>query len=188
MRKYIIIVILLVSFSSCIQGSFKGLYSYYSKTQKTGPKLFLKTSNSDTICNKANNADEKIIIINGIDLKKCLSNYKKNVVYIWGPNCHSDVCIPLQVIQKKCSEKGYNLFVVAEYYDYEKMQYHYDLNNNIYGVDVEYYKTNLTKNYIDLFLKDVDPKLIYSNMPNKFLEFENEKFIESFENINQLKI
>lgn len=113
-------------------------------------------------------------------------NYKKTIVYIWGPNCHSDVCVPLQIIQKKCLEKGYNLFVVAEYYDLEKMQYHYDLNNNIYGVDVEYYKTSLTDKYISKFLKDLDVS-IEKNDYNRFLDFESDKFIKTFENIDQLK-
>lgn len=184
--KKILLLACMFMFLSCVKVSFQSLYSYYSTTQKANPKLFLKTSNTDTICNKANNPEEKIVVINGFDLKKCLLNYKKTIVYIWGPNCNSDVCVPLQIIQKKCLEKGYNLFVVAEYYDLEKMQYHYDLNNNIYGVDVEYYKTSLTDKYISKFLKDLDVSL-EKNDYNRFLDFESDKFIKTFENIDQLK-
>ena len=187
MRKFPIVLCLLLSLSACIQGSFKGLYSYYSKTQKANPKLFLKTSNYDTIVNKINNPTEKIILINGSNLKSYLSINKNTIVYIWGPNCHSDICIPLQIIEQKCLEKGYNLFVVAEYYDLEKMQYHYNLANNIFGIDVEYYKTNLTTKYLDLFFNDIDSKMVYSKISDKFLEFKNGEFVRSYENINQLK-
>jgi hypothetical protein len=67
------------------------------------------------------------------------------------------------------------------------MQYHYNLANNIFGIDVEYYKTNLTTKYLDLFFNDIDSKMVYSKISDKFLEFKNGEFVRSYENINQLK-
>lgn len=177
MKKVLIILFVISQFiTSCsIRGNFKGLYSYYKSEKKLSPNLFKKNGQ---ICQL--NYDQNVYITNGILLKKCLMNDDKSLVYIWGPRCQSKVCIPLDTIQEICNKKGIKLYVVAEYYDSELMSEKYELKTPIFGIDTEYYKTNLTKKYTQKFIEDIKaPKEVY----DRYLYFEKGNFVRSYNDI-----
>lgn len=158
--KMYILYIFIISFfliSSCsIHGSFQGLYSYYSKTQKIAPTLIQKPS--ETICTLSNTETPVVYAINGRQLKTCIEKDEKALLYIWRPKCSSSICISPKAVQDICNENKIELYIVAEYYDYQTMTISYPTNKPIFGVDCEYYSTELTKKYISLFLKDLAPK------------------------------
>jgi hypothetical protein len=173
--------------TSCIHGSFKGLYSYYAKTIKEKPEIFINTNNLDSINGKFSKLENYVFIISGNDLKKCLKENDKSFVYIWGAKCSSKVCYPLELINNHCKKNNVSLFIVAEYYDSESMSYNYKLDKNILAIDTKHYKTNLTSKYLSLFLKDIDNSLDYDTIPERYLYFEKDKYIKSYESIYDYK-
>ncbi|MEZ4854050.1 MULTISPECIES: hypothetical protein [Flavobacterium] len=178
--------LLLFSFillTSCVQGSFKGLYSYYDRSIKEKPEIFINTKNLDTINGKFSKLENYVFIINGNDLKKCLKENDKSFIYIWGAKCSSKICYPLELIDNHCKKNNVSLFIVAEYYDSENMSYDYELDKNILAIDTKHYNTNLTSKYLNLFLKDIDNNLNYDNIPERYLYFEKDKYIKSYESI-----
>lgn len=123
-------------------------------------------------------------MINGKEFKKLLVNEEKALVYLWGPNCNSDVCISLNLLQSYCHENSTTLFIVAEYYDVAKMELSYDIENPILGIDTEFYKTNKTNKYLELFFRDVDSSI--KNFNNRYFLFENGELSVNEESIKQI--
>lgn len=180
--KFIISTIVVLSIiSSCtIKGSFRGLYSYYKTTNRESPDL-LRKAKPDSVCYYTNeNGNSKVIIVTGLDIKKCISKSKEALVYIWRPNCSSQICLPLEIVQNYCNSKNIDLFIVAEYYDSKKMQIKWNIKRPIYGIDTKYYRTSLTKKYLERFLKDLEIKTISEDT---YLYFKNGEFSKSGESI-----
>lgn len=167
MKKILLIsALLLFLLNSChISGSFKGLYSYYNKTKKESPDLLLKSSTD--ICSLTYSSN--VYIINGQNLKNCLKQEDKSMVFIWAPKCTSRVCIPLDVVQEYCTKNHITLSVVAEYYDSELMKKVYNIKKPIFGIDTEFYQTSLTDRYLNAFMNDI-AQTNYSN--KRYLYFE----------------
>ena len=67
------------------------------------------------------------------------------------------------------------------------MSYNYKLDKNILAIDTKHYKTNLTSKYLSLFLKDIDNSLDYDTIPERYLYFEKDKYIKSYESIYDYK-
>lgn len=100
--KYFLIFVSVVLLSACsIQGNFKGLFSYKNEIEGmpgvVNPQHFT--------CDLTYDSDTKLTIINGSLLKECLQNEDKSLVHLWNPNCSSDKCISLNILQKRCNEK-----------------------------------------------------------------------------------
>ncbi|WP_297334058.1 hypothetical protein [Flavobacterium sp.] len=153
-----IVICLLFSTVSCISvkaPEIVGFVSKYKKTDKKYPGLLIKTNPGEAVCNLTTAETPKVYIINGLQLKDCLKDYKKAIVYIWDPHCASEQCISPTLLQQYCNEQDTELFVVAEYYDGKEMAQFYDINHPIFGIDTEYYKTNFTDRYTRLFSEDL---------------------------------
>ena len=86
-------------------------------------------------------------------------------------------------MQSTCDLKNIELYIVAEYYDSEKMKIKYNIKRPIIGIDTEYYKTSLTSKYVNRFLNDIDSNIKWNDFSNRCLYFENGKFIKSYESI-----
>lgn len=182
-NQKLLLILLSVFFSSCaIKGNFKGLYSYFNETQKEMPNLFIKLDSSDTLLFNTSIEKNKIYIINGIHLKKCLAKKNKSIVYFWDLNCKSKICYPLELIQAHCKKNNLSLFVVAEYYDAKIMSNEFEIDNNILAVNTKYYKSSLVNKYLTRFLIDIDSKLKYKNL-NRYLYFEGDEFINDYRSI-----
>ena len=80
------------------------------------------------------------------------------MVFIWRPNCHGKYCLSPEIVQRVCDEKGIELFVVAEYFDNEKISISYDIKRPVFGIDVNYYKCNQTSKYLAKFKFDLTGK------------------------------
>lgn len=184
-QQYNILFILLICFCSCsINGSFQGLYSYYDRTRSENPDLLVKPSAVNPLCQVQQSSPPKILVANGATLKSCINNTVKAVVYIWAPRCKSKNCYPLNLLQQKVNNKNIDLFIVAEYYDTELMSLNYKIQRPIFGIDIDYYNSNLTSKYLSLFLKE----LTSNSNPSKtrFFYFESGEFKRSFDEIEEL--
>lgn len=183
-NRYFTVIVLCNFFfllSSCrINGSFQGLYSYYNKSKKTTPDLFLTPTSTNSICTLVNSDNAKVYVINGTQLKNCLEKEKDAIVYIWGPKCKSKICYPLETLQRECDENNIELYIVAEYYDSNLMSFIYNIQNPIFGIDTEYYNSDLTSKYVAEFIHDITSQ---NNIENKFYYFKDGTFQYSFNSI-----
>lgn len=176
MKIYIVLLILL--FNSCaIKGNFAGLYSYYHKMQAQKPNFYVAYNSGTSVCDLPRPHQPQVYLTRGLDLKKCLNTSSKTVVYIWGPKCKSKICIPLELLQQKCRAQNIDLYVVAEYYDNEQMDYNYPLTHPILGIDTEYYQSDRTAKYLSAFVYDLTGA---PPTENKYLYFENGQFKGSY--------
>lgn len=147
-------LLLLVLFTSCsINGSFQGLFSYQEKVEKSNPGLIQKAK--DSICNITNPEKPTVYKINGQEIRTCIATDPKALIYIWRPNCSSKICVPLEILQDLCNQNDIELYIVSEYYDSEKMSYRYNVERPVFGIDTNYYKSDLTKKYVKGFIRDV---------------------------------
>ena len=150
------------------------------------PEIMQKSNNVDSICNSNSlRLNPKILVVNGTSLKQCLAKKKKALIYYWAPRCRSQMCFPPEIVQSTCDSKKIELYIVAEYYDSENMKINYNIKRPIYGIDTEYYKTSLTTKYTRKFLFDIDSSLDFSKIKlgDRYLYFENGKFIKSYESV-----
>lgn len=179
----LLVLLLLIFIASCtIKGDFKGLYSYFRDTQNKRPDLFITLDSSDTLNLNSAKENNKIYIINGLQLKKCLRSNNRSIVYFWDLNCKSKICYPLELIQAHCKKNNLSLFVVAEYYDAKIMSNEFEIDNNILAVNTKYYKSSIVNKYLTRFLIDIDSKLKYKNL-NRYLYFEGDEFINDYRSI-----
>lgn len=188
-HRYAVYVVYVVFFtSSCtINASFQGLFSYYNKTKSLSPQIFDGDHKDlNYFCTENINAlSPKIILSNGLDLRYCLSSKDKSIVYVWGPNCRSGICYSLNLLQYECNKRGIDLFILSEYYDSDKMLIPYDIHRPIIGVDVKYYRSNLTDIYMTKFLNElIGGEFEYTG--ERILYFEGALFENSFSSIEEL--
>lgn len=73
------------------------------------------------------------------------------LVYRWSPNCHSSICASLQSVQSICRGKGYQLYVVADYYDMEQISLQPKLDHPLLAINHKSYGTDYCPKYSRLF-------------------------------------
>jgi hypothetical protein len=86
-------------------------------------------------------------------------------------------------VQNRCLQNNIELFVVAEYYDAALMNIDYLLKKPLFGIDVEFYNTNLTEKYLNLFVSGITSN---QTIEGSFIHFINGKYIKSFKKINEI--
>ena len=59
----------------------------------------------------------------------------------------------------------------------------YALKHPIFGIDTEYYKTNLTTKYLQKFLQDVIGESFETHNAD-FYQFEEDLFVKKYQNVN----
>jgi hypothetical protein len=173
--------------SSCvIDGSFRGLYSYYEVTKSEHPNFIQKPGAG--LCELTSGDSIIVYKINGSELKNCLRSEPKSLVYFWDPNCGAPFCVPPNFAQEYSTEKNLELFIVATYYDYSKMAINYDLVRPVFGVDTEFYRTNLTDRYMKRFREDLfNVELIEEENP-RFVLFQSDSLIATSQDLEELEV
>ena len=184
--KYLIFYLLpLILYACSINGTTQGLFSYYNKTKKEYPSLIAVTDSTTKICKIQKSEKPKVWLVNGKQLKKCAEEYPRMIVFDWSPNCSSNFCYSLDAVQKACDNSNVELFIVASYYDSEKMQINYNIEHPLFAIDTKYYHSNLTKKYSNKFLMDLT-KSDESN--GRLIYFENGQFSHSFKDIDSIPL
>lgn len=162
-----------------INGTFQGLYSYYNITKSESSNLLIKLPKSISICKIKNNESVKVYLVNGKELKECINNLENALVYIWSPKCTGRFCYSIELIQKN----DIDLFIVSEYYDSRAMQKFYKIDKPLFGIDTEFYKSNLTSIYLKKFIED----LTNQEIPKvNFYKFKSGNLIKSFNSIDDV--
>ena len=188
--KHILRLTLLVSLLLCcscgikINGSLRGLYSYYNQTKAESPELLVRPGKSISICSLKPGTVSTVYIINADRLRECLKQHDKAVVYIWNINCGSEFCYPLNIMQQACDANGIELYVVARYYDSKPMKEFNATERPIFGIDTRYYSSNLTSKYMARFQYDLTASKDYLE---HILYFENGKFVDAYKSIDSLE-
>jgi hypothetical protein len=189
-KELFIIFCLLIFLSSCtINGTLQGLFSYYNKTKKESSISFVRINSiKDSSILKS---DSTIVLLaNGTELNNCLQKYEKSVVYIWAPKCKSKYCYSLNLLQEICRQQEVELFIVAEYYDSYYMSKQYSISHNLIGIDVKYYRSNITSKYLSEFIFDLTNGAykydVKNNVYCNFLRFNNGEFVKAFMSIEDL--
>lgn len=177
--------LLLASINSCvIKGTLQGLYSYYDKTLKLKPGL-INVKPIENSCTLKNGDTAKVYPINALDLKQCVDKNTNSIIYLWSPRCKSNLCPSLNYIQSKCSTLNYTLFIVAEYYDAELMSAPYKIEKPLYAIDTKYYRSDLTANYLKMFLKEL---ISADETTGKFLVFMSGDYKTSYSTIDSIPL
>lgn len=183
MKYYIPLLSLLLTSCISINGDFKGLYSYYNQTKKDYPQLLVKPPAGTSLCAIPKTEIPKVIVVNGKDIKACMQSYENAVLYIMAPKCHGIYCYSPTVLQRKCNERGIELFIVSEYYDGETMTRDYTLNRQIFGIDIDYYHASLVDAYIPKFIEDITD---IKERNIKFIQFKDGHFKRMFKDLKDL--
>lgn len=186
MVKKILLIFLIFLCASCsisIKGSFRGLYSYYKTTKKESPDLLVKADTIQSICDLKQSTPSKVYVINAEQLKKCIGQYDKAAVFIWNINCKGSYCYSPDLLQQYCNDKNIELFIVAKYYDSKPMQFKYNIERPIFGIDIKYYRSSLTSKYLSKFTEELTAS---KDILGGFMYFEKGIFKDSFKDIKAL--
>lgn len=149
--KTTILFVFLISSQSCIIINTPGFFSGYKKLNseqisQIKPFVVGESSTGD----KAG-----YIAVNGVQMQNMLKQYDTAIVYIWSPHCHAEVCYPLSFVQNYCDRNGYKLFVVAEFYDFEKSRAFNSKHIQLYSINQKFYKTDYVLGYSKRFVSDL---------------------------------
>lgn len=187
MIKLFLCALLTILCQSCISininGSFRGLYSYYKKTKEENPTLLIRPEANSSVCTLTNSSSPNVYMINGKSLKECISQEQDAIVYIWDINCGSKYCYTPEIVQIACEDKNISLYIVAEYYDSEPMMINYNTEKPIFGIDTEYYKSNLTHKYLSKFIDDLTGQ---KETTYGFFHFKDGNFVKRFKSVNYI--
>lgn len=161
-----IVFVFLIVTSCSILTKTPGFYIGYEELSETEKNNVLLTISDENVCDIIN--AEIIVAIKGDQLLKCISvNEGKTIVYFWSPNCVSDVCIPLTSCQDYCHENGFDLYIVADYYDIDKIDAQNTVDHPIFIANHILYK----KKYAQGLKKRFQSDLLKGQKPDKSISF-----------------
>lgn len=178
-----IFIFLFFIVTSCLI-QITGFTSNYKNVKLGSPQLIKKIHPDHLICEAAYSDSCKVVLVNGKQLKSCIQEKDRVILYIWDGNCSSSYCYGLDRVQAYLNEKGIALYVVAEYYDQQLLNAFYNLQYPIFGIDTEYYNTNLIGKYVKKFLADLSIKKQDSN---RMIYLEKGKFVKTFQILEKIQ-
>ena len=176
-KKLSFYLILIITMSSCFITNTPGFYNGYKNLSENEKSQIIFVNKDSSICDLN---ERKIYSINASQLKECLSKNDTSIVYKWGAKCSSKNCVLIEYLQRYCDKKGYNLYVVADYYHMEEMKiqnvarYPIFIANHIYYN--KYYANSLNKKFIKDLLNGSEIK---GEDYYRYLMFEGESYLKS---------
>lgn len=103
---------------SCLNGCFVNIVGHKMHFERDlsleEQQKVVWTTEDKSICDLEN--DSLVYAVSGEQLKNCITQYDKVLVYYWDPHCSADACHPLSAMQYFCDEKDIEFFVIVEYY------------------------------------------------------------------------
>ncbi len=128
--------------------------------------------------------------ITGSDLSKLLSLKDSSMVYIWSPDCSSDVCIPLFVFTQYCFSQNLEPIIVVEYINLEKTLPQFDDTSTYYLINFLKYQTD----FVNKYKKKIKCEMINNSSVNirqtlghRYYKFIGNSFLSSQLSINELE-
>lgn len=150
-----LLLLLLVYSCGSIHISIHGLMSEYKRAWREAPELMESTKNPPPLCEAVYQKERPLQVITAQDLKPCLEQQDKAIVYEWETRCQGEACYLPDVLQAWCTEQGIELYVLSEYYDDKYIQKPYQLEHPILVINHFYYKTPWIQGYFKKFYKDL---------------------------------
>lgn len=182
MRDFLILIGLTILMSSCsFQGSLQGLFPYQRTYVKETPHLFTYTDECSP--HSLDYSPQSVLILNGETLRKCMGE-EKTLIHTWKPNCTAKACILIEIIQNICDDLNIKLYIVAEYYDGDKMSMNYDIEHKLMAIDNRYYRTAFVDSQLKKFFSDLTKVKDFKDIRNNYFLFENREFIESYQSLD----
>ena len=83
------------------------------------------------------------------------------------------------MLQRKCNDKQIELYIVAETFDVKMIQQKHKITRILFGINTDYYKTNLTPLYLPKFIKEMEKANKKDNTYNRLFYFKKGQFIKS---------
>ncbi len=74
------------------------------------------------------------------------------------------------------------------YYDYSKMAVDYNLVRPVFGVDTEFYRTNLTDRYMKRFRENLFNGELMEEEKPRFVLFHSDSLIATSQDLEELEI
>ena len=183
--KLVLFLAVITSFASCISIQFKTPASYrYDKLSPTDQAKVI--FNEAQCCSKKN--EHLVYAVNAAQVKQCLREHDKSVVYRWAPHCHGVHCLPLSTFVNACLQKGYHPIIVAEYTAIEDIENMNNTDYTVYTMDHRYYQKKKTTKCLKPFQFELTgQKKSKENIGARYLVFSKEKFTHFLVDLNTLK-
>ncbi len=153
MTKTPLLFLFLFLSAGCFITNTPGFYSGYKKINSDQKQNIVFAEDGLDVCNLKN--DKKIYAITANHLLNCLQNNDSTIVYFWEPNCSSKSCVLLDAAQNYCDRNNYNLYVITEYYDLEKIDAQNNAALSLFSINHQYYKTDYCNKYVKLFSREL---------------------------------
>jgi hypothetical protein len=183
MLKPIICFISFFILSGCIITHTPGFYHGYDQLTEEEKNTVVFTQADSSICML--NQNGKVYAVTGRQLSECLKKNNKSIIYRWGPNCSSKECILISACQDFCNSGNYNLYVVADYYDLDKMEVQNVSDFPILVANHKYYGKNYANKLNKYFIKDLlmGATIDKGDKYKRFMFFEGDKLIKCKSNL-----
>jgi hypothetical protein len=156
MRKIHILFgfLMLLSFGSCISIDTSGFHSGYKKLQKEQQEkiVFLESQSS---IEELKSSNQTMYAITAASLFSSLQKNDTSLVYLWSPHCHSENCISPVAVQNYCAKNHYQLYIIAEYYDFEKLNELFGYDLTVFSINHLHYKTDYCNKYVHRFTDEI---------------------------------
>jgi len=153
-----------------------GFYSGYSKLSEPNRNLIAITESNAPSERIEFSETKKIVSITGEQLNNYIKKSSNAIVYLWSPNCRSEECVAINVLQESIKAGGYDLFIVAEYLS-DDIFSQIQIGDKVFWPNVKYYRTDYCNKYMKLFLSDLTGNG-KTPIQNKYLVFHYGVFVD----------
>ena len=176
-------IIILILFSSCIlivsslseTPGFNSGYANLTEEDKSNIIFVRKDEKISDI-----RFENKIYAITAEQLRDYMLQYDSCLVYFWSSHCKSGVCVSPMACQEFCDKHNYQLIMIAEYYTFPEMYAIMPLiNNPLFAINAEYYKTDYCNKYMKKFQKGLLNEASSKTSYQRYWIFTNGQFQRS---------
>lgn len=127
-----------------------------------------------------------IYAVDAGSLLQAIKGHDSTLVYIWGPHCHSAHCASLLAARSACNSKGYQLYVVAQYYaDMEEISLQPQLDRPLLAINHKSYGTDYCPKYTRRFEAALrqGQKLPDSTRYSRYYLFHRGRFVRALDHL-----
>jgi hypothetical protein len=183
MKKILLFLVMTFVFQACAIFRTPGFNSGYKRLTAEEKKRVCFVSSEEEIPDRN---DGRIMAVTAEQLSALLKINDTTLLYVWSPHCSSSSCVSLKAVQDYCDQAKLTLFVLTEYYTDAFTQIEFLLRPML-SVNEFHYKTNYCNSYMKRFLSELIPDdKRESDSNHRFLLFSNERFVQSYDRIEDV--
>ncbi len=145
--------------SSCIEikvvtSPIVGFNSGYSGLSDEEKEMVI-FANCETDVSKDTLKGYTFYAVTGKQIVDMMRKSDKSLIYDWDPNCSAESCLPIENVYEEGVKKGYDVYIVANYFSPEAIIQVEGFENPVYIPNFLYYNTDRCNKYNKKFLIDV---------------------------------